>query len=216
MEAFTSLTAVAAPLMRANIDTDAIIPSREMTAVSKSGLAAGLFANWRYRHSRTREPEPTFILNQSEFSAAEILLTGENFGCGSSREHAVWALHDYGIRAIVAPSFAPIFFGNCVRNGIAPAIVQGHWLAQLAQRVLSDPERYRVTVDVRREQVSAPELGAHPIIMPAEVREILMSGHDPVDMAVRRLPEVAAFVERDRIARAWVYLNDTPRGVRGN
>ena len=207
METFTSLTSVAAPLMRANIDTDAIIPSREITAVSKSGLAAGLFANWRYRRIGSREPDPTFVLNQPRFAVAKILLAGENFGCGSSREHAVWALRDHGIRAIVAPSFAPIFFGNCVRNAIAPAVVDADWLARLAELVLSDAERHPVTVDVTRQQVSAPGVAAHPLRMSAEVREMLMSGLDPVEYAMKRLPEVAEFVQRDRTARPWIYLD---------
>lgn len=207
MDTFTSFTSVAAPLMRANIDTDAIIPSREMTAVSKSGLAAGLFANWRYRGAGGRDPDPAFILNQPEFAAARILLAGENFGCGSSREHAVWALRDYGIRAIVAPSFAPIFFGNCVRNGIAPAVVAGDWLAGLAEIVLSDPAGHPVTVDVVAQCVSAPEIGAHTMVMSAETREILMSGLDSIDLAMKRLPAVAEFLERDRAVRPWIYLD---------
>jgi 3-isopropylmalate/(R)-2-methylmalate dehydratase small subunit len=207
MHTFNSLTSVAAPLMRANIDTDAIIPSREMTAVSKSGLAAGLFANWRYRRVGGRDPDPTFILNRPEFAAAKILLTGENFGCGSSREHAVWALRDHGIRAIVAPSFAPIFLGNCVRNGIAPAVVSGDWLATLAQLVLTDPAGHPVTVDVARQLVSVQGLGAHPMVMSGEIREMLMSGLDSIELAMKRLPAVADFLERDRAIRPWIYLD---------
>ena len=123
MEKFTTLTAIAAPLLRINIDTDAIIPSREMKRVSKDGLAEGLFAGWRYQTPGSREENPDFILNQAPYRQARILLSGINFGCGSSREHAVWALHEWGIRAVIAPSFGSIFQGNCVRNGIVPVVL---------------------------------------------------------------------------------------------
>src|SRR5207302_9959572 len=124
-EPFTKLTAVAAPLIRANVDTDAIIPSREMKTVSKTGLADGLFAGWRYREVGGRDPKPDFVLNDRAYAGAQILLSGVNFGCGSSREHAVWALAEYGFRAVLAESFSPIFRGNCVRNGVAPVELPG-------------------------------------------------------------------------------------------
>ena len=108
MQPFTIVTAVAAPLIRANVDTDAIIPSRHIKTVGRTGLAAGLFAGWRYTDPQGQEPNPDFVLNQPAFANARILLGGENFGCGSSREHAVWALVEYGIRAVIAPSFAPL------------------------------------------------------------------------------------------------------------
>ena len=130
---FDVLTAVAAPLLRANVDTDAIIPSREMKTVSKTGLAAGLFAGWRYTQIGGREPDSDFVLNQPAYAGAQVLLAGENFGCGSSSEHAVWALLEFGIRAIAAPSFAPIFRMNCVRNGILPVCLPAATIAALAE-----------------------------------------------------------------------------------
>ena len=120
MTPFTTLTSIAVPLMRDNIDTDAIIPSREMKTVGKTGLADGLFAGWRYTEVGGRAPEPGFVLNDPAYAGAAILLGGANFGCGSRREHAAWALAEYGFRAVIAPSFNPIFRGNCVRNGIVP------------------------------------------------------------------------------------------------
>src|SRR3546814_8817791 len=116
MKAFTTLTAIAAPLIRDNIDTDAIIPSREMRSVSKTGLTDGLFAGWRYDPVGSRDPNPDFILNDPRFAAAKILLSGANFGCGSSREHAAWALLHHGFREVVASSFHPIFRSNCVNR----------------------------------------------------------------------------------------------------
>jgi len=146
--------------MRANVDTDAIIPSREIKKVGKTGLAEGLFAGWRYRGIGTRDVDPEFVLNKPQYACARILLGGENFGCGSSREHAVWALHEYGFRAIVASSFAPIFFGNCVRNGVLPATLAGDSVAQLAVVVEAAPTRNLVTVDLERCEVSAPGAAA--------------------------------------------------------
>ena len=124
MEPFKQHTGIAAPLIHLNIDTDAIIPSREIKSVSKKGLENGLFAEWRYLSLNTREENPTFILNQEPYRRASFILTGENFGCGSSREHAVWALYQWGIRAIVAPSFGSIFYSNCIQNGILPVLLK--------------------------------------------------------------------------------------------
>ena len=121
MQPFAAHCGVAAPLLRSNVDTDAIIPSREMGRVSKRGLSIGLFANWRYADPRARIPNPEFVLNQPAYAGASILLGGDNFGCGSSREHAVWALAEFGIRAILAPSFGAIFQKNCIANGLLPA-----------------------------------------------------------------------------------------------
>lgn len=142
MEKFTRLTAIAAPLLRINIDTDAIIPSREMKRVSKLGLSEGLFAGWRYQSPGSRAENPDFILNREPYRKAQILLSGLNFGCGSSREHAVWALHEWGIRAIIAPSFGSIFQGNCVRNGIVPVILDNAVIETLAPKIESDPDNF--------------------------------------------------------------------------
>ena len=130
---FTTLTSVAAPLIEDNIDTDIIIPSREMKSTGKTGLAAGLFAGRRYSEGRTENPD--FVLNQPPFRSAAILLAGDNFGCGSSREHAVWALAEHGIRAVIAPSFSPIFAGNAVRGGVLPLVLPRAAIAALAAHV---------------------------------------------------------------------------------
>ena len=116
MEGFKKIISKAIPLLRINVNTDAIIPSREMKQVSKQGLSRGLFAGWRYKLNQRREPNPDFILNDTAYKDAQILLSGDNFGCGSSREHAVWALHEYGIRVIIAPSFGDIFYKNCFKE----------------------------------------------------------------------------------------------------
>ena len=205
MRRFDVLTAVAAPLLRANVDTDAIIPSREMKSVSKTGLAAGLFAGWRYVGIGSREPDPSFVLNRPEYAGAGILLSGENFGCGSSREHAVWALLEFGIRAVIAPSFAPIFRGNCVRNGLLPVPLESRAIARLAEVIEQDPQDRRLTVDLVRQRVSAPGGVGFRFDIEPEARESLLEGLDAIELTLRQRPTIEAFLERDRIRRPWIY-----------
>jgi 3-isopropylmalate/(R)-2-methylmalate dehydratase small subunit len=206
MERFETLTAVAAPLIRANIDTDAIIPSREMKSVSKTGLADGLFAGWRYTAIGGREPNPEFVLNRPEYAGTRILLGGENFGCGSSREHAVWALHEYGIRAVLAPSFSPIFYGNCVRNGIVPVRLPAAAIAQIAVLVARDPAQQQPTVDLAARRVLAPDGTRHPFEIEAEAQEMLLEGLDAIDLTLKQRAAIDAFRTRDRVQRPWIYL----------
>ena len=202
METFVVHQGVAAPLLRANIDTDAIIPSREMKFVSKTGLAGGLFAGWRYLDAATRSPDPAFVLNQAEFAGATILLAGANFGCGSSREHAVWALREYGIRAIVAPSFGAIFQTNCVRNGILPVVLAEVDVALLAQQAGPQP----LTVDLQRQVVVAPDGQVFRFEIAAAAREMLLEGLDPVALTLRLDAQITAYQARDREQRPWIYL----------
>ena len=128
----SQITSLPLPLLRDNVDTDQIIPSREMKSTGKTGLAGGLFAGWRYIGTSGREPDPAFVLNNPRYAQSEVILAGRNFGCGSSREHAVWALAEFGFRAILAESFAPIFAGNCVRNGIVPIVLEADAIAAIS------------------------------------------------------------------------------------
>jgi len=206
MRPFDVLTAVAAPLLRANVDTDAIIPSREMKSVAKHGLADGLFAGWRYTTIGGRDPDPRFVLNQPAYAGTQILLTGENFGCGSSREHAAWALLEYGIRAVIAPSFAPIFHGNCVRNGILPVRLDGASVGQLAAAVAPDPQERRLTVDLVQQRVTAPGGLEFAFEIEREEREMLLEGLDAIDLTLKHRAAIEAFRARDRERRPWIYL----------
>lgn len=206
MDKFERLTAVAAPLVRANVDTDVIIPSREMKTVSKTGLADGLFAGWRYREIGGREPNPEFVLNRPGYADAKILLGGENFGCGSSREHAVWALREYGIRAVVAPSFAPIFAANCVRNGLVPARLPSGHVRALAEIVAADPVRNTVTVDLVARTVAAPGAGPFAFEIGDEPRAMLLEGLDGIDLTLKHRAAIEAFLRWDRRDRPWIYL----------
>lgn len=206
MEPFTRLTAVAAPIIRANIDTDIIIPSREMKSVSKTGLKDGLFAGWRYTQVGGREPRTDFVLNQPDYAGAAILIGGDNIGCGSSREHAVWALHEYGFRSVIAPSFNPIFYNNCVRNGLAPVVLAADVIAALAEQVQADPKTARLTVDLEACEVTAPDGARHPFAIAADDRLALLNGYDAIDLTLMHRDALEAFLERDHADRPWVYL----------
>ncbi|TZG27226.1 3-isopropylmalate dehydratase small subunit [Sphingomonas montanisoli] len=201
MTPFDRLSAVAAPLLRNNIDTDAIIPSREMTSVGKTGLAAGLFAGWRYNAIGSRAPNPDFILNRPDFADAAILLSGENFGCGSSREHAAWALAEYGFRVVIAPSFNPIFRGNCVRNGIVPVEADA---TEIAADLEATPGM--LTVDLPNQTVTAPSGRNWSFTIEDEGKTMLLGGLDAIDLTLIRKAEIAAYHDRDRQARPWAYL----------
>lgn len=203
MTPFTVLTSVAAPLLRDNVDTDAIIPSREMKSTGKTGLAAGLFAPWRYLSPGSREPDPAFVLNQPRYAEAHILLGGDNFGCGSSREHAVWALVEYGIRAIIAPSFAPIFAGNCIRNGVLPVVLDQGSVAAIA--AANEP----VTIDLARQQVEAGSQ-RWTFAIGAEAKAMLLEGLDGIELTLKHRERIAAFQRADRLARPWIYFSTQP------
>lgn len=206
MKKFIELTAIAAPLLRINVDTDAIIPSREIKGVSKKGLSDGLFAGWRYLAPGSRDENPEFILNQASYRQAEILLSGMNFGCGSSREHAVWALAEWGIRCIIAPSFGAIFYGNCVRNGILPVVLSDDIVENLARRVEIDPEKNKITINLTGGVVIAPGGDTYSFEIAAGDREMLIEGLDAIAVTMKRDDEILAFQARDRLKRPWIYL----------
>jgi 3-isopropylmalate/(R)-2-methylmalate dehydratase small subunit len=210
MEPLTILTAVAAPLLRDNVDTDAIIPSREIKSVSKLGLADGLFAGWRYTEIDGRELDPEFVLNRPDYRSARILLAGSNFGCGSSREHAAWALAEYGFRAIVAPSFNPIFRGNCVRNGMVPVELTEAEISAIAAEVGRDPQRYHVTIDLPRQSLRSPGGTDHAFGIEDEAKEMLIHALDAIDLTLRRREQIDSFRSRDRLLRPWAYFKTSP------
>ncbi|AUN31875.1 3-isopropylmalate dehydratase small subunit [Niveispirillum cyanobacteriorum] len=202
MQKFTRLTGVAAPLFQPNIDTDAIIPSREMKRVSKEGLGEGMFADWRYRDVANRVENPDFVLNQPAFRHAPILLAGPNFGCGSSREHAVWALQDYGIRCVIAPSFGAIFQGNCVRNGILPLVLPEPSVAALARSV----EPQTLTIDLAAQYVRAPDGTDLPFAIGPADKDMLLEGLDAIGVTLKRLPTIQDFEGAYRARQPWLFF----------
>lgn len=205
MEKFIQLTGVAAPLLQINIDTDAIIPSREMKRVSKQGLGDGLFAGWRYTLPGGRERNMDFVLNRPEYADTSILLSGDNFGCGSSREHAVWALHEYGIRAIIAPSFGSIFYQNCVRNGLLPIVLADGHIKTLAAFVEQDPARNRLAIDLEAQTVTTTDGQRYSFDIENSHRQMLLEGLDAIGLTLELADKISAFEQTDASRRPWLY-----------
>ncbi len=195
---------IAAPLLRANIDTDIIIPSREIRSTTKQGLKDGLFAGWRYTDIDARTPNPDFVLNQPRYAGAKIILGGPNFGCGSSREHAAWALHEYGVRAVIAPSFNAIFYGNCIRNSLAPVTLSEADIAAIAAEIESAAAP-TLEIDLVRSEIRTPSGARFAFAMPDEPRDMLVNGFDAIDLTLTHNQAISAQRARDEAARPWVY-----------
>jgi 3-isopropylmalate/(R)-2-methylmalate dehydratase small subunit len=206
MEKFSTLTAIAAPLLRSNVNTDMMTPSEtgRSTAVD---LGKMLFLHWRYDESGKEKPD--FVLNRAPFRNAGILIAGENFGCGSSRERAVWALQRFGIRTVIAPSFSDIFRENAFQNGLLPVVLPAHEVTALAAAMATaaDP---RLTVDLMRSVVVTHEGRELPFTVPAERRDALLEGLEEIDLIIRMKDDIAAFEARDRTSRPWIYLERQP------
>ena len=207
MEPITIVRGPAAPLMRANIDTDAIIPSREMTTVGKAGLGKRLFANWRYTDGsvETRMERADFVLNRTPYRDVRILLAGENFGCGSSREGAVWALYDFGIRVVIAPSFGAIFRANCIRNGLLPVVLDVAIVERIARQMEAQNGEAAIEVDLQQCFVTDVARVAHHFELPPLQREMLMEGLDSIGLAVRRIHVIDEFHDVFANRRPWLF-----------
>lgn len=205
MEQFIRLTGIAAPLMRANIDTDLIIPSKEITSPEREGYGVKLLAPWRYLPTSDGSlfENPDFVLNRRPFRKASILLTGENFGCGSSREVAVWAVRQFGLRCVIAPSFGTIFRNNCYRNGVLPVALPVDTVETLARA--AEDGALHLTVDLERCAVIAPDGTIYPFTVPASEREMLLEGLDAVGITLKRIDEIRTFQQRDRARRPWIW-----------
>ncbi|MBB5210128.1 3-isopropylmalate dehydratase small subunit [Microbulbifer hydrolyticus] len=214
MKPFVTHTGIAAPLLRRNIDTDAIIPSREMKRVSKRGLGEGLFAGWRYTLPGSRELNPSFVLNRPEYAGASILLALDNFGCGSSREHAVWALAEYGVRAVIASGFGAIFHTNCIRNGILPVRLDEISITALAEQVQRDPQSNPVTIDLQTCLIQCGDL-LWPFSLDESARHQLLNGLDPIALTLQHRRAIDVYEQARRKQRTWVYapLEDSVEGV---
>jgi 3-isopropylmalate/(R)-2-methylmalate dehydratase small subunit len=204
MKPFTKVTALAAPLLRDNVDTDAIIPSREMRSVSKKGLADGLFSGWRYTTIGSRDLQPDFVLNRLVYAGAQILVSGANFGCGSSREHAVWALAEYGFRAVIAPSFNPIFQGNCIANGVVPAMLDRAAIEAIVQTLENGAEPI-LTVDLEAQRVALPNGQNWRFEIDQDAREMLLAGRDAIAQTLQFAEEIKGGRARDMAERPWIY-----------
>ena len=205
---FRTHVGVCAPIRQDNVDTDQIIPSREMKKVSKLGLGEGLFAGWRYEYDGTKKtaPRADFVLNQPAYENSSILLGGKNFGCGSSREHAVWALRDYGIRVILAESFGRIFRNNCARNRLLAIKLTAAEIDAIATATETDPQSRTLRVDLERCNIALPDGREIGFEMDEFDRGMLLKGLDYIDYTLQYANDVDAFLERDRLSRSWAYL----------
>lgn len=207
MEPFVRLRGIAALLPIDNVDTDAIIPSRETQSVARSGYGEKLFANWRYRPG-TREVNPDFVLNRPPFDQAKILVSGSNFGCGSSREAAVWSLVQFGIRCVISESYGAIFRTNAIRNGLLPVTLPPDEMRTVFRSFAQQGHEPVLTVDLENCRVGldgGPDFGFK---IGALDRDMLLTGADEIELTLRRREEIETFRQRDRAERPWVY--DTP------
>ena len=200
MEKFTSLTGVAAPLEIMNVDTDMIIPKQYLKTIKRTGLGHGLFAELRYREDGSENPD--FVLNRPAYRNAKILVTLDNFGCGSSREHAPWALLDFGIRCLLSTSFADIFYNNCFKNGILPVTVTPAELAKL----MDDAKRganATLTVNLEAQEIRGPDGGVISFAIDPFRKHCLLHGLDDIGLTLQKAESITTFEERAAAARPW-------------
>ena len=210
MQAFTVHKGLVAPMDRENVDTDAIIPKQFLKSIKRSGFGPNLFDAWRYldagepgQDPATRKPNPDFVLNQPRYKGASVLLARQNFGCGSSREHAPWALDQYGFRAIVAPSYADIFFNNCFKNGLLPIVLPAHDVARLFDEVFAFPG-YELTVDLERQVVIQADGKELPFEVEAFRKYCLLGGFDDIALTLRHADKIRAFEAERLLKKPWL------------
>ena len=206
MQAFTVHKGLVAPMDRANVDTDAIIPKQFLKSIARTGFGQNLFDEWRYldkgepgQDPASRQPNPDFVLNQPRYAGASVLLARKNFGCGSSREHAPWALDQYGFRAIIAPSYADIFFNNCFKNGLLPIVLPEEVVSRLFDEVYGFVG-YQLTIDLPRQVVVKPDGSEIPFEVQAFRKYCLVNGFDDIGLTLRHADKIKAF-EAERITK---------------
>ena len=211
MKAFTKFTGLVVPLDRANVDTDAIIPKQYLKSIKRSGFGPNLFDDWRYLdpgepgmdHGK-RRPNPDFVLNQPQYQGGEILLGRENFGCGSSREHAVWALTDYGIRAVIAPSFADIFFNNSFKDGLLPIVLTDDEVEHLFQRALAG-DGFTLQIDLEAQTVSADDGSRFSFEVDPFRKYCLLEGLDDIGLTLQHGDDIRAYEARRKVEAPWLF-----------
>lgn len=211
MNKFNQHTGIAAPLDRANIDTDMIIPKQFLKSIKRSGFGPNLFDELRYtdegqpdQDCSGRPLNPDFVLNQSRYQGASVLLARENFGCGSSREHAPWALEDFGIRSVIAPSFAEIFYNNCFKNGLLPIVLNDEQVDQLFSETAAS-EGYQLTVDLERQVVVTPSGEELEFAIDGFRKHCLLNGLDDIGLTLQHADEIKAYEEKRRQNAPWLF-----------
>jgi 3-isopropylmalate/(R)-2-methylmalate dehydratase small subunit len=201
MNKFTTLEGVAAPLKIINVDTDMIIPKQYLKTIKRSGLGKGLFSEMRYNDRG--EPNPDFVLNKPEYSGAQIIVAGDNFGCGSSREHAPWALLDYGIRCIIAPSFADIFYNNVFKNGMLACKLPVERVNELMRFLLELPGA-KITVDLEAQTITGPDGKTDRFEIGGTSKHNLLNGLDEIGITLTKMPNIQDYEQKAASTRAWL------------
>lgn len=211
MKAFTTLNGLVCPLDRANVDTDAIIPKQFLKSIKRSGFGPYLFDEWRYTNygepgmdCSTRPLNPDFVLNQPRYQGAQVLLARDNFGCGSSREHAPWAIEDQGFRVIIAPSFADIFFNNCYKNGILPIVASAEQVDTLFKECFAN-EGYKLNVDLEAQTVTTPSGQSFSFDITHTRKHNLLNGLDEIGLTLQHADKIKAFEEKHQAAQPWLF-----------
>jgi len=214
MEAFTTLTSSLLPLDRPNVDTDAIIPKQYLKSVKKSGFGVNLFDDWRYldpgqpdQDNSQRRIDANFVLNDSRYKSAQILLARDNFGCGSSREHAVWAMMDYGFRAVISTSFADIFFSNCYKNGLLPIVLEQKIVDQLFEASLRDSS-YSISIDLEKQQVVSEDVGPSHFEVDGFRKHCLLNGLDEIGITLQYQDKIHAYEDQLKTSSPWLFAHD--------
>jgi 3-isopropylmalate/(R)-2-methylmalate dehydratase small subunit len=212
MRKFTRLEGLVAPLDRANVDTDAIIPKQFLKSIKRSGFGVNLFDAWRYKdrgepgmNNAGRPLNPDFVLNEPRYKGASVLMARKNFGCGSSREHAPWALEDYGFRALIAPSYADIFYNNCFKNGLLPIVLPESQVDRLFHDVAAFPG-FRLIIDLGRQTVSYPD-GSQELTFEVDAfrKHCLLNGLDDIGLTLQHVDEIQAFEAKRKIEQPWLF-----------
>lgn len=204
MQAFTTLTGLVAPLDRVNVDTDQIIPKQFLKTIKRTGLREGLFFDWRKK--KDGSPDPGFFLNQARYQGATILLTRDNFGSGSSREHAPWALLDQGFRCVIAPSFADIFYNNCFQNGILPVVLQADEVLSMMKEVIGT-EGYRLTVDLGEQRVTTPCGATYRFDVDPFRKDCLYRGLDSIGLTLQHEAAITTYERRRKQDAPWLFTD---------
>ena len=207
MQPFTKLTALAAVLDRINVDTDAILPKQFLKKIERTGFGKHLFHDWRYLDEEGTRPNPDFVLNQPRYQGAQILVARDNFGCGSSREHAPWALLEYGFRSIIAPGFADIFYNNCFQNGILPVVLVAEEVDQLF-REIGNNEGCRLTVNLEAQQVGTPAGRCFSFKISPFYKNRLLKGLDNIGWTLQFESQIAEFERKYREEKPWMFVGD--------
>ena len=203
MEPFIQLSSLVIPLDRANVNTDEIIPARFLKTIQRNGFENALFADWRFE-SDGKTPRADFVLNQPRYQGGKILLAGDNFGCGSSREHAPWALYDYGIRCVIAPSFADIFYNNCFNNGILPATLPAAVVKDLLQEAI-EQEGYQLNVDLATQKVTTTDGREFSFVIDSFKKESLLQGLDNIGWTLSHGDDIASYESRRKQEAPWLF-----------